>query len=178
MNVYTPKDFAKCTYVDLNYYVVFNRKVNLCYIAERLFSSGTESTNVFRQRVEDAVHAARALWLYGWRKHVSPPPLPREYIIIIVQALRCFCNSRFVLLLRNIFVFVTRYISTRYLTPPGTQGFAPHYDDIEAFILQLEGKKHWKLYNPRFSSPIHPLSNRDRVRFLLNWRWLLPSLNR
>ena len=37
-----------------------------------------------------------------------------------------------------------------YLTPPGTQGFAPHYDDIEAFILQLEGKKHWKLYNPRY----------------------------
>ncbi|CAH1264291.1 RIOX1 [Branchiostoma lanceolatum] len=36
-----------------------------------------------------------------------------------------------------------------YLTPPGTQGFAPHYDDIEAFVLQLEGKKHWKLYSPR-----------------------------
>ncbi|KAK3092611.1 hypothetical protein FSP39_004927 [Pinctada imbricata] len=36
-----------------------------------------------------------------------------------------------------------------YLTPPGTQGFAPHYDDIEAFILQLEGRKHWRLYNPR-----------------------------
>lgn len=36
-----------------------------------------------------------------------------------------------------------------YLTPPGTQGFAPHYDDIEAFVLQLEGKKRWKLYNPR-----------------------------
>lgn len=36
-----------------------------------------------------------------------------------------------------------------YLTPPGTQGFAPHFDDIEAFILQLEGKKHWRLYNPR-----------------------------
>lgn len=36
-----------------------------------------------------------------------------------------------------------------YLTPPDTQGFAPHYDDIEAFILQLEGKKHWKVYKPR-----------------------------
>ncbi|XP_064623447.1 ribosomal oxygenase 1-like [Lineus longissimus] len=35
-----------------------------------------------------------------------------------------------------------------YLTPPGSQGFAPHYDDIEAFVIQLEGKKHWKLYNP------------------------------
>uniref|UniRef100_A0A4W4F451 Bifunctional lysine-specific demethylase and histidyl-hydroxylase n=1 Tax=Electrophorus electricus TaxID=8005 RepID=A0A4W4F451_ELEEL len=35
-----------------------------------------------------------------------------------------------------------------YLTPAGTQGFAPHYDDIEAFIVQLEGKKHWRVYNP------------------------------
>ena len=36
-----------------------------------------------------------------------------------------------------------------YLTPGKvSQGFAPHYDDIEAFILQLEGKKHWKVYNP------------------------------
>lgn len=35
-----------------------------------------------------------------------------------------------------------------YLTPPGTQGFAPHYDDIEAFVIQLEGKKTWKVYPP------------------------------
>lgn len=48
-----------------------------------------------------------------------------------------------------------------YLTPPDSQGFAPHYDDIDAFILQVEGKKRWKLYGarkeeeklPRFSSP-------------------------
>lgn len=39
--------------------------------------------------------------------------------------------------------------SNVYLTPPGaSQGFAPHYDDIEAFILQLEGYKHWKVYAP------------------------------
>ncbi|KAM5163958.1 ribosomal oxygenase 1 [Mantella aurantiaca] len=36
-----------------------------------------------------------------------------------------------------------------YLTPPSTQGFAPHYDDIEAFVVQLEGKKHWRVYSPR-----------------------------
>lgn len=35
-----------------------------------------------------------------------------------------------------------------YLTPQGTQGFAPHYDDIEAFVLQLEGKKRWRIYSP------------------------------
>lgn len=37
-----------------------------------------------------------------------------------------------------------------YLTPPNSQGFAPHYDDIEAFVLQIEGKKRWKVYAPRW----------------------------
>lgn len=36
-----------------------------------------------------------------------------------------------------------------YLTPPNSQGFAPHYDDIEAFVLQVEGRKHWRVYAPR-----------------------------
>lgn len=34
------------------------------------------------------------------------------------------------------------------MTPKGTQGFAPHYDDIEAFVLQLEGRKRWRVYKP------------------------------
>lgn len=42
--------------------------------------------------------------------------------------------------------------SNVYLTPPNSQGFAPHYDDIEAFVLQIEGRKRWKLYNPRNQS--------------------------
>lgn len=48
-----------------------------------------------------------------------------------------------------------------YLTPAGSQGFSPHYDDIDAFVLQLEGAKRWRCYRPpseqdflaRFSSP-------------------------
>lgn len=43
-----------------------------------------------------------------------------------------------------------------YLTPPNSQGFAPHYDDIEAFVLQIEGRKRWKLYKPRNTSEILP----------------------
>ena len=36
-----------------------------------------------------------------------------------------------------------------YCTPPhSAQGFAPHYDDIDAYILQLEGYKRWKVYQP------------------------------
>lgn len=36
-----------------------------------------------------------------------------------------------------------------YLTPASSQGFAPHYDDIDAFICQVSGRKHWKVYAPR-----------------------------
>ena len=44
-----------------------------------------------------------------------------------------------------------------YLTPPAaSQGFAPHYDDIEAFCLQLEGYKHWKVYAPFNKAEILP----------------------
>ncbi|KAK6015611.1 cupin family protein, partial [Ostertagia ostertagi] len=35
-----------------------------------------------------------------------------------------------------------------YLTPPGSAGFAPHWDEIDAFLLQLEGRKYWKVYAP------------------------------
>ncbi|XP_032228992.1 ribosomal oxygenase 2 isoform X2 [Nematostella vectensis] len=35
-----------------------------------------------------------------------------------------------------------------YITPPNAQGLAPHHDDVEVFILQLEGEKNWKLYSP------------------------------
>ncbi|XP_043849367.1 LOW QUALITY PROTEIN: ribosomal oxygenase 2 [Dromiciops gliroides] len=38
--------------------------------------------------------------------------------------------------------------SNVYITPSESQGLPPHYDDIEVFILQLEGQKHWRLYQP------------------------------
>lgn len=36
-----------------------------------------------------------------------------------------------------------------YLTPVDHQGFAPHFDDIDAFICQVAGCKRWKVYAPR-----------------------------
>ncbi len=43
-----------------------------------------------------------------------------------------------------------------YLTPPGSQGFAPHYDTHEVFVLQIEGTKHWRLYGPGREQPLPP----------------------
>ena len=54
-----------------------------------------------------------------------------------------------------------------YLTPAGTQGFAPHYDDIEAFVIQVEGKKRWRLYKPRNRFEILPrTSSSEYLAFL------------
>jgi len=49
-----------------------------------------------------------------------------------------------------------------YLTPPGTQGFAPHWDDVEVFMMQLEGKKHWRLYQPPTPLPRYSSQNLDQ----------------
>ena len=53
--------------------------------------------------------------------------------------------------------------SNVYLTPPGSQGFAPHYDDIEAFIIQLEGRKHWRLYNSRSLNEVLPRTSSENL---------------
>ena len=52
--------------------------------------------------------------------------------------------------------------SNAYLTPAGAQGFAPHYDDIEAFVLQVEGRKRWRLYEcPEEDGPLPRFSSKD-----------------
>ena len=33
-----------------------------------------------------------------------------------------------------------------YITPPGNQGFNPHFDTHDVFVLQLAGSKRWQLY--------------------------------
>lgn len=43
-----------------------------------------------------------------------------------------------------------------YWTPAMTQGFAPHYDEVDIFVLQTEGSKRWRLYPARDSSEILP----------------------
>jgi ribosomal protein L16 Arg81 hydroxylase len=42
-----------------------------------------------------------------------------------------------------------------YVTPPGSQGFAPHYDTHDVFILQVDGAKHWRLYDAPFPLPVN-----------------------
>lgn len=61
--------------------------------------------------------------------------------------------------------FLSGFGCNAYYTPRGSQGFAPHWDDVEAFVLQVEGQKTWRIHAlggddeilPRFSSRnLHP----------------------
>ncbi|KAJ6636090.1 Bifunctional lysine-specific demethylase and histidyl-hydroxylase NO66 [Pseudolycoriella hygida] len=38
--------------------------------------------------------------------------------------------------------------SNVHLSSKNSDGHAPRYDDIEIFVLQIEGKKHWRIYKP------------------------------
>ena len=41
-----------------------------------------------------------------------------------------------------------------YLTPPGSQGFATHYDTHDVFVLQVDGVKRWRIHEPVLADPI------------------------
>jgi len=68
---------------------------------------------------------------------------------VILYKLLFFSIYKILVFVLNQDYFGTSVGANVYLTPPDSQGFAPHYDDSEAFILQLEGYEHWKLYRPR-----------------------------
>lgn len=44
-------------------------------------------------------------------------------------------------------IFNHRVHVNMYLTPKNSQGFAPHFDTHEVFILQIEGAKLWRIYD-------------------------------
>ncbi|PZS25901.1 MAG: cupin [Pseudonocardiales bacterium] len=41
-----------------------------------------------------------------------------------------------------------------YITPPQNQGFAPHYDVHDVFVLQVAGRKRWTLHRPVVIDPL------------------------
>ncbi|CAN2387676.1 peptidyl-arginine hydroxylation, partial [Pristimantis euphronides] len=51
-----------------------------------------------------------------------------------------------------------------YITPSSCQGLPPHHDDVEVFILQVEGEKRWRLYEPTVQlAREYDVSPADRV---------------
>lgn len=49
-----------------------------------------------------------------------------------------------------------------YVTPPQSQGFAPHYDVHDVFVLQVSGRKRWTLHSPVVTAPLAEQPWEDR----------------
>ncbi|GIJ49847.1 hypothetical protein Val02_67330 [Virgisporangium aliadipatigenens] len=41
-----------------------------------------------------------------------------------------------------------------YVTPPGNRGFATHYDTHDVFVLQIAGRKRWRIHPPVVPDPL------------------------
>jgi len=50
--------------------------------------------------------------------------------------------------------FASRMQTNIYLTPPSAQGFAPHWDTHDVFILQVAGTKRWSIYDTQVPLPL------------------------
>jgi ribosomal protein L16 Arg81 hydroxylase len=44
---------------------------------------------------------------------------------------------------------------TGFYTPSSSQGFFPHFDDVDVFVLQLHGTKSWRVYENPFPYATH-----------------------
>ncbi|MCP9233284.1 cupin domain-containing protein [Mesorhizobium sp. LMG 17147] len=47
-----------------------------------------------------------------------------------------------------------RFQANAYLTPPGRQGFRPHYDTHDVLVIQIHGSKKWRVGEEAFKYPL------------------------
>ena len=50
--------------------------------------------------------------------------------------------------------FGSRVQTNVYLTPPDAQGFVAHWDTHDVFVLQVEGRKLWSVYDTKVALPL------------------------
>ncbi|HEX8643973.1 MAG TPA: cupin domain-containing protein [Allosphingosinicella sp.] len=49
--------------------------------------------------------------------------------------------------------FSSQVTTNVYLTPAGNQGFPPHYDNHDVFVMQVSGRKLWRLWETPVDTP-------------------------
>ena len=54
-----------------------------------------------------------------------------------------------------------------YLTPKNQTALSPHYDTHDVFVIQVEGEKHWRIYDEPYKSPLvnsyQPIFQREHL---------------
>ncbi|VAW11846.1 hypothetical protein MNBD_BACTEROID03-1903 [hydrothermal vent metagenome] len=64
--------------------------------------------------------------------------------------------------------FSHKTVANMYLTPKNQKALMPHYDTHDVYVLQIHGKKHWKLYDADYQTPIlnsfQPIFQREQLK--------------
>ncbi len=69
-------------------------------------------------------------------------------------AIASFCRSLEAELLERGVALSHPIVANAYATPPAAQGFKAHFDDHEILVLQIAGRKRWRLYAPVQEAPL------------------------
>ncbi|WP_224816821.1 cupin domain-containing protein [Hasllibacter sp. MH4015] len=71
-------------------------------------------------------------------------------------------------------VMSARVQTNIYMTPPGNQGFNPHYDSHDVLVLQIAGSKEWRVYGTPVELPLNDQGfergmdvGEEQMRFML-----------
>ena len=59
-------------------------------------------------------------------------------------------------------------VANMYMTPKHQQALSPHYDTHDVFVIQVHGKKHWRIYDTTVETPLHnsfqPIFKREQLK--------------
>lgn len=100
----------------------------------------------------------------------------RQGASVVFQALHRFWRP-LALFCRRLEKQLNHHVQTNlYLTPPNSQGFKPHYDTHDVFILQIAGSKFWRIYRPPLELP-HRSQPSDNAALLQNPGELVQEFN-
>ena len=124
----------------------FAELLSLGQLDEILGTFGIRHPGVRLVRADQDVPTSEYLW--------------RDSMVDPVQAARLFADGTTVVFgalhdrhegMRRLCSAVSRQATVRaqtniYLTPPDSQGFKPHWDTHDVYVLQVEGSKAWRIY--------------------------------
>jgi ribosomal protein L16 Arg81 hydroxylase len=130
--------------------------LSLAQLDEVLGTFGVRLPTIRLVRADEDIPAAE----YVWRDSMVDP----------AQAARLFSQGATVIFgglqdrhegMRRLCSAVTAQVCARtqtniYLTPPDSQGFKPHWDTHDVYVLQVEGSKRWRIYG---GGPEQPLQD-------------------
>ncbi|VDN83547.1 unnamed protein product [Brugia pahangi] len=121
--------FSTAKFIDIlqTDYVEYGTNVNVAVYKNQQRSTLNGSGKVYPQAIQKSIEAGCSIQLTNPQSFCDNV---WYYCDLLQEVFGCFVGA-------NI-----------YITPANTAGFAPHWDDIDAFLLQLEGRKHWKIYAP------------------------------